>query len=279
MCVDCDALGAVKTSPRRKAAVSLVASFSIAGDMVENAVSQVHPPYAMTFSQGNPHSALFENQRTWTEDWIVAGELAVNREATLGGASDRFDYMRMWVDSADAMVANICNVNGVVCVKGDAMRLPEMRANRRTAVATETGTSRTGDRRDDARLSVDAADDVILHFDNKHIAVGVESDLIWFIQLGFGGWSTIAYIAPPATTGRRSQFAGRKIEASHSVVANLRNIQSAIRTDLDSKGVADVHGDRRPRCAVILRVARACDSLNGRVGGRRRLAESCEPHY
>ena len=58
------------------------------------------------------------------------------------------------------------------------MRLAELRADRRAAVAAEARFASACDRRNDPRAGIDAADDVIVALDDEEMTVSIETQFV-----------------------------------------------------------------------------------------------------
>ena len=175
--------------------------------MVKDAVGQVHAPDAVALAQCNPQGVAVNAQCPRAENWIPQRDLPVSRHRSFSIAGYGLDDSRFETNSTNTMVANIGDVQGAFPIESDAMRLAKQRLGRSPSIAAKAWPSGSGDRGDDLCFHIDSPDDVILHFDEVHISVMVETDLVRFVELCFYGRSAIAGIAPASATCNRRQFA------------------------------------------------------------------------
>ena len=80
------------------------------------------------------------------------------------------------------MIADIADEQRTVRRDCHTMRLPELCLASRTAVAAVSRLTRSRDSCDDPAARIHAPHDVILHFDEIHVAGLIEADFIWLIE-------------------------------------------------------------------------------------------------
>src|SRR5690606_9198945 len=110
------------------------------------------------------------------------------------------------IDAANAMIADIGNVQIARLVESDAMRTAELGFQRRTAIAAEARLAGSGHGGDYTCLGIDATDEMVLHLDEIHIPVRIEADFVWFVERSFRGGPTIAGIALLAIAGHAGEL-------------------------------------------------------------------------
>src|SRR5262249_28263471 len=98
------------------------------------------------------------------------------------------------------------------------MRLPELRLCGFPSVARETGSSRSGPGGDNRGFAIDAANDVILHFDEEHVPFGVETDFIRLVAERPVGGHSIAAVAHLSRTGDGGNEAGPFLDAADAMI-------------------------------------------------------------
>src|ERR1043166_2027328 len=87
---------------------------------------------------------------------------------------------------------------------------------------------------------VDAANDVVLHLAEEHVAGGVEADLIRLVERGGEGRATVARVALLAAAGGGRDRARLQVEAADAVVADLAEVEGTVGSDRQAVGVVDL---------------------------------------
>src|SRR5712691_4763520 len=152
--------------------------------------------YGVPFAQRQIQIAFgIEIERARTVERRSRQRRAVGRRFLLAGSGVGVDHSALQIDSPDAIIPDIAHQQLALRIEGDAVRLPELRFGRRSAVAAEAWRSGSGDRRDDLGLAVDAPDDVILHFDEEHVPGFIEANFVGLVERRLQGWPAIARVA------------------------------------------------------------------------------------
>src|SRR5688572_31061576 len=122
------------------------------------------------------------------------------------------------------MISDVGDVDGAIFIQRNAMRLTEFCPCSRTAVAGKPLLPCPGNRSDYLRFGVDAPDDVIPHFDENHISVGIEADFVGFVQLGVGRRTTVARVTAASAACDGTYVSGFQVESTDSVISNFRDV-------------------------------------------------------
>src|SRR5205807_3323954 len=128
---------------------------------------------------------------------------------------------------ADTVVVGVADIDRAIRTDRCAMRPVESGSCRRAAIAART-LAAAGNRRDDAGITVDQPDCVVLGVDDQDVAVGIERHLLWRIEHGGERWPTIAGIAAPGGAGDRIDDAGRGIDGAQRAALTLEDIDRAV---------------------------------------------------
>src|SRR5262249_3840829 len=128
----------------------------------------------------------------------------------------------------------------------DAVRDLELGCGGRAAVPAVAGLARAGNGRDPAGLRIDPAHHVIHHLHEVHSPVAVEADFVRLVQLRFRGRAAVARVALSAAAGDRLYHSWFSVEPEHPVVADLGDVQGAVRAGFDAEGLANVYFPCRP---------------------------------
>src|SRR5688500_7381787 len=145
---DGNAFGPVERRHRGTSAVAGVSFLSSAGDVVEQAIGKVQPPDAVSFAKRDPELIPLDEQCPRTNHWLAGGRLAIDWLLALAVASNRRDDAGFRLDSADAVVGDIGDVEIVLAIQGNAMRAAELGLDGGASVAAESRFARAGDRAD-----------------------------------------------------------------------------------------------------------------------------------
>jgi hypothetical protein len=160
---------------------------------MQRARLEVHLPDGVPFAQGDPHHVADDEQGSRAENGRSLGQGAVLGKFSLARAGDRFDDARFSVDAADAVVADVGNVQVAGVVEGEAVRGSELGRGGRSAVAVETAAAaRTGEGRNGFRFGVVAADHLVAHVGPVEVAGFVEPQLVRLEELSFGRGAAVA---------------------------------------------------------------------------------------
>ena len=259
---DGDPLGPVEGGGPGRPAVTAVAHLAGAGDVPQPALGQLHPPHAVAFAERQPHRRTVDEQGPRAEDWIPQGALPVDRQFLLLRSRDRVDDARPQIDPANAMVADVGDVQVLLIVQRDAVRLLELSLNRRSAVAAKTGLARARQRRNDARLGIHAANEVVLHFDEEHVAIAVEADFVRLVQARLRRRAAVPRVALASVAGHRDELATGQIDAQHPMIPDFGHVQGSVRPDLDAERVADVDLAGEALTAVVGRFSGSSHGLD-----------------
>src|SRR5262245_51130507 len=142
----------------------------------------IQPINGVAFAQREPHiSAAVEVNRARAVEWGPGELRAIGRRSFLSCSGECRDHACLHINLADAVVEDVAYVKIAARVELDAVRLIERRLRGLSAVARKSGLARSRDGRNDPSPRVNAADDMIEPFDEKHIALFVETDFVRFV--------------------------------------------------------------------------------------------------
>src|SRR6185436_4850277 len=131
----------------------------------------VHSPNAVPFAKRDPQRVTFYKQGAWSDDCIAASYLAILGRIPLRVSCNGINNSGLRVNPPNAVIADVGNIDGSLFIERYAVWLVEERFRRWPAIAAEARASRDRNRRNCSRLAVHSPDDLILHFDEVHIAV------------------------------------------------------------------------------------------------------------
>ena len=102
---------------------------------------------------------------------------------------------------------------------------------------------------------------MILHFDEEHVPGFVEANLVGLVERRLQGWPAIARVAFCSGPGDGGQLMALQVQAAHPVIANLAEVERAIRSDDETIGIVGL-----PRGAGSAIPGKAGDPGSGKVG-------------
>src|SRR5207249_4695081 len=108
----------------------------------------------------NPKVFSANDQTLRSEKWFFAGNAAVAGKLSRSIAGDGLDSPGCRVDSSDAVIRQVRDVDVVLLIEPEAVRLTQPRLPGRAAVAAVPGNPVAGQRGDRPALNVDPADHV-----------------------------------------------------------------------------------------------------------------------
>ena len=162
----------------------------------------------------------------------------------LARAGPGFDHPSLQVDATDSQIPDIADEQPALRVECDAVRLAEKRAGRRSAIAGEPRDAGAGHRGDDLCTGIHTPHDVILHLAEEKVSVAVEADFVRLVERRRERGPSVSRIALlPATGDRRNDF-GLQVHAANAMVADLAEVEGAVRSDHQSVWIIDLgpHG-------------------------------------
>ena len=189
----------------------------------------------------------------------------VRRGALVAGAGKRRDRAALHVDEADPLVADVADEQVAGRVERDAVRLPQLRLGRGSTVTREPGHAGAGDRRDDARAGVDAADDVGVALDDEEVAGRVEPDFVRRAERSGERCTAIARVRLLAVARQRRHPPRRQVEPPRAPGVVLAVVERAVGARDDAERIADRRLQRillGPE--VVVRARRPPDAGDGR---------------
>ena len=146
------------------------------------------------------------------------------------------------------MIADVTDEEVSRTVELNAVRLPEARRARRTAVTRVAGLSVAGDRGDDSGLQRDLAHRVVRHVDDVQISRRVEANLVRQVEGGQAGGTTIAAEAfRPGPGHRRDRAVAR--DAADALAGVLAEPERAVGTPHHAERIVESREARRPAVA------------------------------
>ena len=117
------------------------------------------------------------------------------------------------------MVADVGHVQVAPIVQRDAMRLAKQGLASRPAVAGKASARVARHGRDEPRVQIDAAHEVVLHLDEVQIMPGsVEAHLVRFVELRLGGRAAVTGVAGRAIASHAGKLAALTIQSQHAVL-------------------------------------------------------------
>ena len=125
-------------------------------------------------------------------------------------------------------------------IHGDAVRLAQLRAGGRPAVARESRAAGARKRRDDAGPRVDLPNHMIVALGDVEMSRGIELDLVRHVQRRVGGRPAIAGVALLAVAGDRRRSARLQVEPSDALIVEIAEVQRAVRSDHETVRVVDL---------------------------------------
>src|SRR5262245_41364424 len=127
------------------AAVAGIALFTRASDVMDRSAIGVDVMDRVTLPQGEVEIAfVVEYHRSRAVQWSAAQWCSVRYRLPFAGAADCVDGVRRQVDITQSMVADVADEEAVAAgIDRDAVRLPQLRSIRWSAVAGETSAAGT----------------------------------------------------------------------------------------------------------------------------------------
>ena len=116
-------------------------------------------------------------------------------------------------------------------IQRNAVRLRQLSLIRWSAVAAVSAHACAGSRRNDFRLHINVADNVVVSFCHENVAFGIEADLVRRIHLGGGGGPSIARISGLSRPGDDRNGPGPEIKTHDTVASEIRPVKPPIRAD------------------------------------------------
>ena len=240
--------GPLNVAATARPAVAGVAGCAGSGDPLQPAAATSNPKDRVAFPQHQIDIAVgIGVERSRTVERRPLDRPFVGRRAACPGAGERRDVpVRMSIRRTRLLPMSQTS-RLPVRVERDAVRLAELRADRRTAVAAEARFAGAGDRRDDAGARVDAADDVVVALDDVEVAVAIEPQFVWR-----GERPTAA--GPPSPAYPFSPVPAivvmvrlRRSRRRTRPVSNSQKYERAVRSDDDAVRIGDRRLAARPR--------------------------------
>ena len=102
---------------------------------------------------------------------LIFRQATVFWETRFPVAGERFDSTRFRVDPPYAMVRDVRDVDVVILVESDAVRIAKTGPPCRTVVAPLPGNPVASHSRDYTALGVDSPNEMILHLHDEHVAL------------------------------------------------------------------------------------------------------------
>ena len=243
-----------------RSSVASESFLSCSRDVMNRSRLHIKPINGIAFAQREPHiSAAVEVNRARAVEWGPGDLRAVGRRFFLPRSGECRDHACLHINLADAVVEDVADVKIAARVELDAVRLIERRLRGRAAVARKSGLARSRDGRNDPRPRVNAADDMIEPFDEKHIALFVETDFVRFIERGSERGPAVARIAFLARA-RDGRDHAVPVNSADGVVHRVADIKRAVRPSRDAERIVE---PRLRGLSAVARVARLPDSGEG----------------
>src|ERR1051325_661710 len=265
---DTEALGTAKRGRPGRAAMTAETLLPCAGDVMNPAGLEIEFIDRVTLAQGQPEVAVpikIKRPRAVQRRAFDIGPVRCCGLAARAGESG--DDAGLHVHFTDALIANVTDEQVAAGVELDAMRLAQGGLRGRAAVAGEARLAGAGHGRDDLRLCVHPADEMIFHFDEEQVAVLVEADFIRLIQGGLERRASVAGIAGVAGAGDGRNRSGAGHPAD-DVVAHVATVERAVATAREAVGVVELSVGGGPAITGEAGLAGACEGEDLRPGLR-----------
>lgn len=244
--IDRDALRAAEGGELGGATVAGEALLAGAGDVRDLVGFEVELEDLIAFAGADPEVAggvEVDGARALERRALNRG--AVGGFAGLARACDGRDHLRLHIDLADDVVADVADKEVAVRVELDAVRLLQLGLFGGATVAGVTWLARADDRRDDAGLGVNLADGVVLHVHDEEItALRSEAEFVGQVERCGGGGAAVAGVAGFAGSGDERDLA-ILVDAADALAAVFTIPDGTIRAADDAKRIVHRRGGGR----------------------------------
>src|SRR5262249_8036563 len=222
-----------------RAAVPSESLLSSSRDVMNRSRLHIQPINGVAFAQSEPHiSATVEVNGARAVEWGPGDLRAIGRRSFLSCSGECRDHACLHINFADAVVEDVADVEIAARVELDAVRLIERRLRGLSAVARKSGLARSRDGRNDPRLRVNTADYMIEPFDEKHIALFVETDFVRLIERSFERRPAVARIAFLARA-RDGRDHAVPVNSADGVVHRVADVKRAVRPSRDAERIVE----------------------------------------
>src|SRR5262245_50669755 len=222
-----------------RAAVARESFLSRSSDVMNRSRSHIQPINGVAFAQREPHiSTAVKVNRARAVEWGPGDLRAIRRRFFLPCSGECRDHACLHINLADAVVEDVADVKVAARVELNAVRLIERRLRGSAAVARKSGLARSRDGRNDPRPRVNTTDNMIEPFDEKHIALFVETDFVRFIERSFERGPAVARIALLARAGYGRDHAV-PVNSADGVVHRVADIKRAVRPSRDAERIVE----------------------------------------
>ena len=242
---DSNAFGTTKSCLFRLPTVARESLLSRSSNVVQNAVAsagQRQPPDTVAFAESNPKVVAANAQSSRANHRFTPHWLTVTRQLFPAVSGHRDNDSRTKINATNAVIADVGNIQLAAITRfeqRDAVGLSQFGLCCRMAVTPPAGFARASDGADSSGLRIDAADKVIFHFDEIHVAVTIKPHFVRFVELCGQRRPAIAAVAAHAGPGYRRKLLGREIEFSYTVICHFANVEPAVGTNFDTERLPD----------------------------------------
>src|SRR5579872_951986 len=201
---------------------------------------------------------------------------AIRRGLLFPGACPGVDDSCLQIQPPNAEIADVADQQGAIRRERDAVRLPELRLGRRTAIAAEAGFAGACHGGNNPGFAIHPPHYMIQPLDEEHISGAIEADLIWFIQRCLSRGTAIARVSLVSISGYGRAYTRLQIQPAHAMIIDLTKIKRAIRPDRKTVGIVDAS----IRIARLARPEQCCHLLTVRAERHQQHGATAdrEPH-
>lgn len=213
----------------------------------------------MRFAIADEDGAIGIAEDTMRAGHFAAEGIAIGAIALLIEPGDEFEVAGFRVHHADGMAFAVGEPRVAFGVDGDAFRAAERGFFGGAAIAGEAAFAGAGDVEDLSGLEVEFEDLVPLACGEPEIALLVEIERAWAFERRAADGRAIGRRARFAHTGKGADRAGFHIDLADDVVADVADIQIALRSKLDAVRLLELGVLRRTTIAAVTRLAVSSD--------------------
>ena len=244
--------GSVERRRCGRAAVAAVAARPRAGEggddpgrgvhLADAVVANVRDVEVVVAIQRNP-SENVERRRS--------GRAAVAAVATRPRAGEGGDDPGRGVHLADAVVANVRDVEVVVAIQRNPSGKVERRRSGRAAVAVVADPSRAGEDGDDPGRGVHLADAVVFNVRDVEVVVAIQRNPRGSVERRRCGRAAVAAVAVRPRAGEGGDDPGRGVHLADAVVVSVRDVEVAVAVQRNPRGSVELRRSGRAAVAAV----------------------------
>src|SRR5262245_243585 len=250
--VAADGFGRAPGSAEGRTTVAAIATLAGPGERRHDAAG-IYLPNAVALALADVRIALaIHADRAGAHDRSLRGRLPVAGSLFLAVAGEGGDDAGLQIQTSYPLVLNVRDEQSALAVQEAIVRLAQLGAGSRAAVASVARFAGADDRGDAARAGIDLADSGVQPVDDVDVAVGIDLERIQVVQGRGDCGAAISRVAlaPAARDGRDDARA--LLDSTDGVVAPVGDVEVALRVEGAPVCFADPRLSRR---ASVARVA------------------------